>query len=339
MANRFIEGFDYLVTADLPKRFGIVVASTAISAGNGRNGTASLRATNTQQGVSVTFDLQATWIVGMSFKISALPSNDEAIVGFDDASGARHVTFGITPTGALVAKRGSISGTTLGTGSTPLVAGTTYYLEFKVTISDTVGVAITKINGSTDINLSSQDTKNAGTSASASMVTLLTGSNEAKTVDIDDLYINDGSGGVDDDFWGDGRVIAKTVDGAGNSAQFTPSAGSNWQNVDDAAPNGDTDYNESSTVNHIDSMTTAAIGVTGTVKGVGVSVYARKTDAGVGTLAPLWRISGTDYAGTGVPLSTDYLYVTQLYRVSPATAAAWTVSELDGAELGYKRTA
>src|SRR4029079_18835159 len=247
-------------------------------------------------------------IIGFAFRASVLPisfANGQFIVLRD--SGTLHVDFRLGPAGTIQATR---NGTVLGTGTAVIAIDTWTYLEFKVTISDTVGVVVTKVNGVTDLNLSSQDTRN-GANSTANTIEILGNGNTTSTIRLDDLYINDGTGGVDDDFWGDIRIVAKSVDGAGNSAQFTPSTGSNWQNVDDATPNGDTDYNESSTVNHIDSMTTAALGVTGTVKGVNLLVYARKTDAGVGTLAPLWRISGTDYPGTGVAPPTAYAYLSQ----------------------------
>lgn len=335
MANRMIEGFDYLATADLAKRFPTVAASTTVSA-NGRNGGSSLRMTNWSQGVDKAFDLQATWIIGFAFKTATLIQRQ--LLVFIDAGGALHASVQITAGGLIRVFRGDTGGTLLGTGTIAIVPNVWTYLEFKVTISDTVGVFVTRVNGVVDINLSNQDTRNAGTSASAYLIQIMQTSGSTITTDIDDMYINDGSGGVDDDFWGDGRVVEKSVDGAGNYAQFTPSTGSNWQNVDDATPDSDTTYNESSTLNQIDSMTTAALGVTGTIKGVEVLISARKTDAGVGEIAPHWRIANTDYAGTSKALSVDYTYVSQTYRVSPNTSSAWTVSELDGAELGYKKT-
>jgi len=335
MANRFLDGFDHYATADLTRMWSSLVSGPTITA-NGRNGGSCLEMANFARGVVKNLDSQATWIIGFAFRTSALPANfaNGQFVTFID-TGTSHVDFRLGPAGTIQATR---HGTALGTGTAVIAVDTWTYLEFKVTISDTVGVVVTKVNGVTDLNLSSQDTRN-GANASANIIQIIANGSASATIRLDDLYIHDGTGGVDDDFWGDIRIVAKSVDGAGNSAQFTPSTGSNWQNVDDATPNGDTDYNESSTVNHIDSMTTAALGVTGTVKGVNLLAYARKTDAGVGSLAPLWRISGTDYPGTGVALSTDYTYVSQLYRVSPATSSAFTTSEIDGAEIGYKRTA
>lgn len=347
MANRFLEGLDFLAStqADILTRFesaSFSGSSPSINVGGGRFGGNCLRwvgsnATNVTKGL----DAQGTWIVGFAFKHVAASATG-AILRLLDGT-VLHVKVSLNAsTGKLEIYRNT---TLLATGSTALLSGVWYYLEFKIVISDTAGVTDMYVNGVLETityvtgTSTTQDTRNGGNASANNISIGGDGSQNGTSFDVDDIYIHDGTGGVDDAVWGDIRIVEKTVDGAGNYSQFTPSAGSNWQNIDDATPNGDTDYNESSTVNHIDTGTTAALGFTGTVKGVGVSVYARKTDAGAGSLAPLWRISGTDYAGTGVALPTNYIYVTQLYRVSPATSSAWTTTEIDGAEVGYKRTA
>jgi hypothetical protein len=49
------------------------------------------------------------------------------------------------------------------------------------------------------------------------------------------------------------------------------------------------------------------------------------------------RISTTNYAGaTSAGLATTYADKITMYETSPATAAAWTVTEIDGAEFGCK---
>jgi hypothetical protein len=348
VANRVIEGFDAYDTAALARYFSVTSTAPTVSSGNGRGSSSCMRCASpgSANRILAILDAQATWIVGAAVRFATLAASaNTSIFSFLDTTALTHVTVAITSAGQIRVLRNEANGTALGTGSTVLLPNTYYYIEAKITISDTVGAVEVKIDGVTETitfvtgTSTTQDTRNGG-NATASIVTIGSdGNGGGSNWDYDDLYVNDGSGGVDDTYWGDIRVIGKTVDGAGNSAQFTPSAGSNYQNVDDATPNGDTDYNESSTVNHIDSMTTAALGYTGTVKGVQLQVYARKTDGGAGSIAPLWRISGTDYAGTGQACSVDYRYLAQRYRVSPATSSAFTVSEIDGAEIGYKRTA
>ncbi len=346
MAMRRLECYDYLVTADLPNRFTTVTATTAVSAGNGRNSTASLRTTNWNQGWTLTLDAQATWVVGFSWKPASIPAASRGLLFFLDTA-INHVTFNLKSDGTIEARRGGISGTLLATSTSVLSAGTTYYLEFYVTIDDAVGVAKLRVNGVLDATLDfSGDTRNAG-NATANVIGYQGAANgsDGRTADQDDMYILDGTTGDADqpnnDFLNDVRVEALLPSAAGNYSQFTPSAGSNYQNVDDAAPNGDTDYNSSSTVAQIDTFAMGNLATaTGVVHGCELISYAKKTDAGSSILAPVLRISAADYVGSDDSLGTGYTYQSdQMYDVSPATGIPFTISEVNALETGYKKTA
>jgi hypothetical protein len=346
MALRRLDCFDYLVTADLVNRFTSLSATTpTVSAGNGRNATASLRMDNYIRGWNLTLDAQATWIVGFAFKFSVLPGGTQrAILTFFDTA-VQHVFFALKTDGTIEARMGAGAGTLLGTSTNVFATNTFYYLEFKVTISDTVGVVALRVNGVVDatLNLTGQDTRNAGNST-ANVITYGLNSSTASTIDMDDMYILDGTVGDADqpnnDFLGDVRVEALLPSGAGNYAQFTPSAGSNYQNVDDAAPDGDTTYNSSATTNQLDTFAMGNLATaTGVVHGVELINSARKTDAGSSILAPVLRISATDYVGADDSLGTGYTYQSdQTYDVSPATGLPFTISEVNAFEVGYKKT-
>jgi hypothetical protein len=125
-------------------------------------------------------------------------------------------------------------------------------------------------------------------------------------------------------------------DGAGNSTDFTPSAGSNFQNVDETSTDSDTTYNSETTAGDHDTYTYAAVGLTGNVRAIQTNLVVRSTGAGAETLRPKIRISGTDYSGTTVGCTTSYLDKMEVFETSPATAVVWTVSEIDGAEFGIE---
>jgi hypothetical protein len=128
--------------------------------------------------------------------------------------------------------------------------------------------------------------------------------------------------------------------GAGAETQWTPSAGSNYQNVDENPENGDTDYNKSNTVGQVDTYAMAnLVSVAGLIYGVQYLEYARKDNAGTRTIAPVARIGGADYLGSNVNLSDSYAYTREIKELSPATAAAWTISEINAMEFGVKVTA
>ena len=47
-------------------------------------------------------------------------------------------------------------------------------------------------------------------------------------------------------------------------------------------------------------------------------------------------MSGTDYEGDSQNVGTDYRYFRQIIEKNPNTTAAWTESEINTAEFGYK---
>jgi hypothetical protein len=286
MALRFADGFDAYQTAAIAKYWKTLYNSAAvsISAGSGRNGTASLRlSSGWNRGVDKTIDSQATWILGIGITMSALPSATATIFGLYDNT-TLHCDLRLTAGGFLQITR---NGTVLGTGTSALSAGVYYYIEFKVTISDTVGVAGCRINGVSELALTSQDTRN-GANATADTFRILgvTGIDAGTTINTDDFYACDGTGGgSDNDYLGDVRVEAIFPSGNGNSSQFLGSDSNSTDNyllVDEATPNDDTDYVESSTVGDKDTYAYGNLTATsGTVYGVIPMPYARKTDAGV----------------------------------------------------------
>jgi hypothetical protein len=128
-------------------------------------------------------------------------------------------------------------------------------------------------------------------------------------------------------------------DGAGASAQFSPLAGSNFQNVDDAGIDGDTTYNFSSSANFIDSFTYGAMPWSSAeIYAVTVSAIVR-----LGTSAPTirtkTRISAAYFNGATFATTASYAPYETIYEDSPSTTNNWTDTEINAAEFGYERVA
>lgn len=232
--------------------------------------------------------------------------------------------------------------TVLLTSTTVLAPDTDYYIEIQFVIHDTTGVAILKIDGSTDsvINSSVLDTRNANTGVANAVEYEL----HSTGVDtrISHMYLNDNTGGADDTFWGPIVVASQIVSGAGAHAEWTPLSSTNASNVDEAAADGDTTYNATSTLNELDTFAVSSTGYSaGTVKGVEWAAELRRTDASsTARIAPVYRVSGTDYVGSNITHQSDYRIRTERKRLNPDTSAAWTVAQLNSStEIGYKRTA
>lgn len=342
MSLRFADSFSHYATADILDKWTAqdFSASTSISAGNGRNSNASWRISspNGPRSLSLTLDAQQTWIMGCAFKTASLSlySNSAAgdIMSVRDA-GSAQCDLRVLTDGTLRATR---NGTTLGTTSFAISANTFYYIEWKVKIDNTTGTIDVQVNGSNKLSLTGLDTQNTANATANQVVMGNLGGNSNTTSDFGDFYACDGQGSAPTNtFLGDVRIEAKFTNGAGVTTEWTPSAGSNFQNVDETAPDDDTTFNSSSTINQVDTYAYPDITPGfGTVFGVQVLMNTRKDDGGTRTIAPVVRSGSTNYVGNSQNISTSYLYYRQMYEQNPDTAAVWTVSGVNAAEFGIK---
>lgn len=330
MALRWADNFEFWTT--MPGTF-TTVSSNAPTISSG-----SLSCPFNDRSANVALSAQATWIVNIRFTVDVAVTG--SLISLWDSTSAQ-VTLVLKSTGKLAVYRGEGNGTQIGSDSThSFTTGTDYDVEFKVTIDNASGVIGVKVNGATEISASSLDTQATG-NATADAVRLghTTGDTSGATWLFRHAVIMDSSGSEMNDYIGPVAVNLHKPSGAGNYSQFTPSAGSNYQNVDDTANDGDSTYNASGTLNQIDTyaMENCPAGVT-SVKGVALWWNARRDDATTRGLSPVWRISATDYVGTEQNVGASYAFFTQNYALSPATSTAWTSSEIDGAEAGIKVT-
>lgn len=336
MAGLFAESFDSMVTADLAERFTSIDGAATINSTAGRRSSGGyLSQSATTPSIRTLSPADATAIIGIAFKVATVAAQltFPFLLIVDGAT--TQVALYVDGAGQIVLKNGA--GTTLGTSTTTLTAGVFTYIELKVTINNTTGIATLKMNGSQEFAVTGVDTQQSGTAQWTGFG--LGPSNSTFLATFDDVYVLDGSGAANNDFLGDIRVDSHVPTGAGATTGFTPSAGANWQNVDDTTPDDDTTYNETGTVNAIDSFGCTDLIPTGSgIKFIEVMLRAKKTDAGTAELATLIRHGGVDYAGTPQALSTDYNYYSQVYDQNPDTAAAWTETSFEAAEFGYKKT-
>ena len=331
MSLLFCDSFDhYTSAADLALKWSTNPGGSPISAGNGRRGTASLRLTNAQL-AGVEKNLASTYstlIIGFNAKFGALVA-DAQFVTFMEGSTV-HVALHIQNTGAIAIKRGS---TVLATSGTGIVQeNVDAYIELKATIHDSTGAYEIRVNGVNVLSATNQDTRNGGTTGLIDKIRMIFAASSG--CNFDDLYLNDTSGSANNDFLGDCRVDCALVNAAGNYTQWTPSAGSNFQNVDDAAPDDDTTYNETDVDAEKDSYQHASFAslVVEDIKGLQVYAKAKKSDAGSRSLRVGVRSNTTDNLDTAVGLSTSYAARMRTFDTDPATSAAWSKSAIDAVE-------
>ena len=208
------------------------------------------------------------------------------------------------------------------------------YIEFSATIG-AAGAFTVRVGGSAIwLTASGVNTQNSA-NATVNQVYLDDSNGGAPNI-YDDLYILNSLGAENNAPLGEMRVYTTEPSGNGSSSSWTPSAGSNFGNVNQASPDDDTTYNFSDTPGQIDLYTSPAIAPTGTVAGVQVNLCERKDDVGARTTAAEYKaLSGTSYTGANnFTLGTGYSIDRQVYDIDPDTGAAWTLPGLNGAQFG-----
>lgn len=333
MALRFIDGFEHYATADLLMKWTSKGGSPTIATSPVRLGTQALKINGGSNTLTKALDAQSSWVVGFAFYFSALPATASTILRLTD-SGTTQVDLRLNPSGTLSVTR---NGTALtgGTSTGTVNALNWHYVEFKVTIGNSIspGTCAVRVNAGTFLTVDAgQDVQNTANSTADSVVLLAT--TTGCDCSFADLYVCDGTGSDNTDFLGDCRVQTLRPDAAGDSAMWTPSAGSNYQCVDDAQQNGDSDYVSSSLALAIDLYNLDALSGSGTVKGVQVVLGARKDDAGTRQISPVLKPTSTSFTGTAVTLTTSFQFYLEIEERNPDTSLAWTFSQLNACQLG-----
>jgi len=150
----------------------------------------------------------------------------------------------------------------------------------------------------------------------------------------DDFYIDTASGSEADEAPPELRFDFRTVDGDGAHSAWTPSAGSNYQNVDDAgAHDGDTTYNSAASASLQDSYTTT-----------GVTVPANyKIDAEIPSVIAR-RVTGTEEIKIGLTddsnddlsaaksMSTSYALYQERFTTQP-DGTDWNETDGDATDV------
>jgi len=154
---------------------------------------------------------------------------------------------------------------------------------------------------------------------------------------IDDFYLLNASGTINNNFLGDSRVDVLVPTGSGTYTQLTTFGSSqNWQNVDEV-PANTSDYNYSDVVGTQDTYTFADLPAsTLSIAAVQSQIYAAKTATGPRNVDPLILSNGILVVGSDFALSQSFTYTTQVYERDPGTGAAWTLSGFNAAEFGVR---
>ena len=337
----YVDGFDWCsVNSQFNERWSYVVTNPVLLTGaNTRFNYGTALLVNTTNGYyrSIKPNVQ-TWIVGMSVNFQAASASAGCGIFRISDGTTNQITVMINGSGYIEVRRGNQAGTVLATSSTPMPIDTWVYVEAKVYIHDSQGSVLLKIDGTEYISVTDADTKNS-VNAYADRLYFGAQASTGALIYFDDLYVCDDTGSYNNDFLGDCRIETLFPDEAGSSTQWTPSAGSNYENVDDAGSNdGDSTYNSSSTADQVDLYGMAELTATPVaIHGIQEAIVARKDDAGSRSVRVMLRSDGTNYDnGSDLSLSDSFAHLVMPPRERDPSGEAWVKATVNALEAGVK---
>ena len=232
----------------------------------------------------------------------------------------------------IEAYRGEI--TLLDTGTHALNNDTTYLIEVHFKIADAGGRVEVKVDGVSDIDFTGDTKPDANTQFDKVRLGYGTVSAFRSYAYFDNFIMDDAA-------WiGDTKIQKILPTGAGNSTIWTPSAGANWQCVDERPPS-DVDYVSTNVVDQVDTY--AAANMVGSIDSVKcVQIQSRTESDGAPTptnLKLVVRSGAADHLSGDktVPASPKGLW--NLWETNPADSLAWEEADVNAMEIGIKSAA
>jgi hypothetical protein len=352
----FTEGFDWSTTVNdytllakwLDRQNGAIGNTTldlrfGVSSGNYWVGSSA--ADNIRRPIGQNL---AAGIIGISYKSATTVNKNQNLIVLFDTTSTVQCGLKINTDGTLSVFRSTHSNI-LGTSTFAVGDNVWHYIEFKWAISDSIssGDVEVKVDGTVVLTVAaSSDTKSSSNAYATHYAFVgnspsVTSGRSGSNFFIDDHYLIDLTGSVNNTYLGNVRIQTLYPNGNGNSSQMVGSDGNstnNFQLVDEASYAA-ADYVESATLNDKDTYTfTDTLSTTNTILGISINVAALRTNTDPRSIAPVVRHSGTDYDGTNIALSSSAVAYQQVYETNPGTSSGWTKSDVDGMEAGVKVT-
>jgi len=219
-----------------------------------------------------------------------------------------------------------------------------YYIELKCECIAS-GAYELRVNGVTAFSGTGASLNESGLTGADTFGMEFLGGFKSARFFLDDLYVLDGSGAVNNDFIGSQTIegIGVTADGATNNWTNDAGGGSNYDQVNDST----TAHDESGVGGTVSSGTLAQEdlytmsdleSLTGSIAAVQFNLRAAVASAG--TRNVLFKVktgaSGSASAGTSPVSDTVFKNIPQVMETNPSTAAVWTISDVNDTQLGVE---
>lgn len=343
MASLFLDSWDHYT--DLTEKYDLTPGGSLkpfVETSDGRFTNGSLQINQNKINEIVKFVTTSNeLIVGIAFKFDG---NDNWIVRLRDNLGNTIMTHEIDGTGGTIWRGLQTSGVNLGSYVNAYTTNVWQYVEFRCkrdAVNGEVEVIVggtTQVFSATGINTGATD---------FSQVFLRTEHQDASSILLDDMYIFNTIGPAPQNtFIGDVRVTVLRPKANGNVNNFTPSpiTSANFDTVNEALHNQDTDFVEAGQLAAKEDYQQddfVDIGFApGTIYAVQTVNAAKKTDAGALKYKDQMIIGGVTFDdGTEVTATSGAYKMTTFIRdTDPSDSAAWTEAKVALTGSGYEIT-
>jgi len=305
----------------------------------GRNGGTALRNKGTVWNRVVSIKFSAITypkiaIAGFAFYVTAgFGSNNDRLAQLSGTSqDGVHVL--LDQSGNLIAR--AVGFSTQAEESMPVNINQWYYIEIKGRLDSSNGIAQVRVNEQVLLDYTGYTLYSGSSTISnlyLSCYTYLRGR-------IDDVYVADDQGSDVNDYLGDIRIDAVRPNGAGNYSQLTPSAGNNYECVDED-PYSATDYVEGANAGEKDSY--SYVDVPTDLDDTAIIALQIKNNAKRTATADnikidnFIRTGSTDYSQTAQDLSDEFSMVNgDILLDDPSDSNALTQAKINACEFGVE---
>lgn len=296
----------------------------SISAVEARTGTYSLLLSN---GNERDFNIAGTTEIYIGFGAwFNLVDNSNLILEIRGTGGDMFYIY-INPGGSIGLFR---SGTLVASSTRNLIPEDWYYFEIKYIPDNAAGECTVLVNGSQWVTFSGDTIASAG---SMTIVRMQETGGNLHYHYVDDFVINDDSGADNNTYPGQVHLSLATVTSDGDASDWTPSAGSNYENVDEIPPST-ADYNYSSNATDVDLYDiTDPLAGTETILNLIVNGIMQ-LDNGSGDMALTLKTNGTEYDGDTTALTETWTLYQHVWADNPDDSNPWEPADIDDLQIG-----
>lgn len=340
MALLFMDGFDYAAVADVDKRWGGRGAGLSFGATAGRWGGGAIASQSTASSITAAIATAAgtgdTVCFAMHFKsLGAVPTGNSSfsLATFLNATGDPLLSIYPSVSGTITVLHwtaGALGTFPAGT----LFDGNYHHIEVNLTLSlTTTGALNVYVDGVSVLSVTGAITSlvTAGVS-SFGLGSVAAGAGWQGSYD--DIVIWDSLGTNNNTFpKGVKRITTLVPNAAGDSTQFVPSTGANYQAVSAAYSVGSSVSDTSTGKLDLYQASDLPI-VPAVVDGVFAYYYAGNPGGGTAHLTPKIKTSGTTASGTTVSLANGANNFYPQQFATDAGGSAWTATSINALQIG-----